>query len=47
MRSTSRLRRLYDQTEQVVTIEEDSAPRVLFAGEDLLVEDLPVGAKVI
>jgi nickel-dependent lactate racemase len=43
----SKLARLYEATEQVVTIERDSAPRVLFSGEDLLLEDLPVGTRVI
>ena len=33
--------------EQVVTIDTDSAPRVMFHGEDLRVEDLPVGTRVI
>jgi hypothetical protein len=42
-----RLARLYEQTEQIVTIDRDSAPRLLFSGEDLLLEDLPVGTRVI
>jgi hypothetical protein len=33
--------------EQVVTIDTDSAPRILFHGENLLLEDLPVGTRVI
>jgi lactate racemase len=33
--------------EHVVTIDTDSAPRILFYGEDFLVEDLPVGTRVI
>jgi len=41
------LSRFYETTEQIVTIERDSPPRVLFSGEDLLVEDLPVGTRVI
>jgi lactate racemase len=44
---STKLSRLYEQTEQVVTIDKDSAPRLLFSGEDLLLEDLPVGTKVI
>ncbi len=32
---------------QIVTIDTDSAPRILFSGEDLLAEDLPVGTRVI
>ncbi len=47
MRPVSPLSRLYEQTESIVTIEKDSAPRLLFSGEDLLLEDLPVGTKVI
>src|SRR5437870_4599652 len=31
----------------VVTIDNDSAPRILFYGEDFLCEDLPVGTRVI
>src|SRR3990170_2557576 len=42
-----RLEQLYEQAEQVVTIEKDSPPRLLFSGEDLLLEDLPVGTRVI
>ncbi|HVI75902.1 MAG TPA: lactate racemase domain-containing protein [Anaeromyxobacteraceae bacterium] len=47
MRPLSRLTRLHEQTEQVVTLDRDSAPRVLFSGEDLLLEDMPIGTKVI
>src|SRR3990172_5934577 len=47
MRPASRLSRLYEQTEPIVTIDKDSAPRVMFSGEDLLLENLPVGTKVI
>ncbi len=47
MRNPTRLSRLYEATEQVVTIEKDSPPRLLFSGEDLLLEDLPVGTRVI
>ena len=47
MREPRSLTRFYESTEQIVTIEKDSPPRVLFSGEDLLLEDLPVGTKVI
>ena len=40
------LSRFYEATEQIVTIDRDSPPRVLFSGEDLLVEDLPVGTRL-
>src|SRR5499426_2095227 len=33
--------------EHIVTIDTDSAPRIMFYGENLLVEDLPVGTRVI
>jgi hypothetical protein len=36
-----------DTEEQVVTIDTDSAPRILFHGENFLLEDLPVGTRVI
>ncbi len=36
-----------DQNEQVVTIDTDSAPRILWYGENLLLEDLPIGTRVI
>src|SRR5512142_3006073 len=47
MRERKTLARFYEEREQIVTIERDSPPRVLFSGEDLLLEDLPVGTKVI
>ncbi|HET9552935.1 MAG TPA: lactate racemase domain-containing protein [Anaeromyxobacteraceae bacterium] len=47
MKEPSRLDRFYEATDQVVTIERDSPPRVIFSGEDLLLEDLPVGTKVV
>src|SRR5262249_27669361 len=36
-----------DVEEHVVTIDTDSAPRIMFHGENFLVEDLPVGTRVI
>src|SRR5512140_1666576 len=47
MRSLKTLRKLYDEESHLVTIEKGSPPRVLFSGEDLLVEDLPQGTRVI
>ncbi len=35
------------EDDQVVYIDNDSAPRILFSGEDLLLEDLPIGTRVI
>lgn len=36
-----------DSREHVVTIDTDSAPRIMFYGENFLLEDLPVGTRVI
>src|SRR5512138_3292439 len=47
MREPKSLSRFYEATEPIVTIERDSPPRVIFSGEDLLLEDLPVGTTVI
>src|SRR5512138_84183 len=47
MREPRSLAKFYESTEQIVTIDSDSPPRVIFSGEDLLLEDLPVGTRVI
>jgi hypothetical protein len=47
MPGSGRLAHLYEAEEQIVTIDKDSPPRVLFAGEDFLLEDLPVGTRCI
>ena len=47
MRAPKSLAKFYEGTDRIVTIDRDSPPRVLFSGEDLLLEDLPVGTKVI
>src|SRR5512140_2178183 len=47
MGSPKSLAKFYEGTEQIVTIDRDSPPRVLFSGEDLLLEDLPVGTRVV
>ena len=47
VRPPSKLRRFYEATDQVVVTDNDSPPRLMFFGEDFLVEDLPVGTKVI
>ncbi len=47
MRDPKSLARFYETTNQIVTIDRESPPRVLFSGEDLLLEDLPVGTRVI
>src|SRR5438105_2819228 len=33
--------------ENIITIDTDSAPRIMFHGEDFLCEDLPIGTRVI
>src|SRR3954447_9253908 len=35
------------EDEQVVYIDTNSAPRAIFSGEDLLLEDLPIGTRVV
>jgi hypothetical protein len=37
----------HKEDDQVVYIDSNSAPRLMFSGEDLLLEDLPVGTRVI
>src|SRR5688572_16036237 len=37
----------HKEDDQVVYIDTDSAPRMIFSGEDLLLEDLPIGTRVI
>jgi hypothetical protein len=37
----------HKEDDQVVYIDTDSAPRIIFSGEDLLLEDLPVGTRVV
>jgi lactate racemase len=38
---------LHVEEQHVITIDTDSAPRIMFYGENFLVEDLPVGTRVI
>ena len=33
--------------EHIVTIDTDSAPRIMFSGENFAVEDLPIGTRCI
>jgi nickel-dependent lactate racemase len=47
MRPLKTLQKLYDEESHIVITEKGSPPRVIFSGEDLLVEDLPVGTRVI
>ncbi len=45
--SPSKPRSPRSTSESVTWIDNDSAPRVMFAGEDLVLEDLPVGTRCI
>ena len=47
MRQLKTLKRLYDEERHVVVTEKGSPPRVLFFGEDFLLEDLPLDTRVI
>ncbi|WPB74747.1 lactate racemase domain-containing protein [Archangium violaceum] len=47
MRPLKTLQKLYDEESQVVITEKGSPPRALFYGENFLLEDLPVGTRVI
>ncbi|MBI3181286.1 MAG: DUF2088 domain-containing protein [Myxococcales bacterium] len=47
MRPLKTLKRLYDEESHVVLTEKGSPPRVIFSGEDFLLEDLPIGTRVI
>ncbi len=47
MRSLDRLRQSYDEDSQVVIQEKRSPPRMLFSDTGLLLEELPVGTRVV
>jgi hypothetical protein len=47
MRPLDRLRKQYDEDSQVVIQDSDSPPRMLFSGEDILLEEVPAGTRVI
>ena len=47
MRPLKTLKKLYDDESHIVIQEKGSPPRVLFSGEDLLLEDVPVGTRII
>ena len=47
MRPLKTLKKLYDDESHIIITEKGSPPRVMFYGEDLWVEDLPVGTRVI
>src|SRR6185436_3063516 len=47
MRPLKTLQKLYDEESHIVMTEKGSPPRVVFSGEDFLLEDLPLGTRVI
>src|SRR6478735_554504 len=47
MRPLKTLKKLYDEESHIVTQEKGSPPRVIFSGEDFLLEDLPEGTRII
>src|SRR5215813_12525860 len=47
MRALKTLRRFYEEESHVVITEAGSPPRAIFSGEDFLLEDLPIGTRVI
>ncbi|MDQ3262051.1 MAG: nickel-dependent lactate racemase [Myxococcota bacterium] len=47
MRPLKTLKKLYDEESHIVITEKGSPPRVIFSGEDILTENLPVGTRVI
>ncbi len=47
MRPLKTLKSLYDEESHIVITDKDSPPRVLFSGEDFLLEDMPIGTRVI
>ena len=47
MRPLKTLKKLYDEESHITYQEKGSPPRVLFSGEDFLLEDVPVGTRII
>jgi len=47
MRSLDRLRASYDEDSQVVIQEKRSPPRMLFSDTEILLEEIPVGTRVV
>src|SRR5256885_1054277 len=47
MRSLDRLRQSYDEESQVVIQEKRSPPRMLFSDTEILLEEVPVGTRVV
>ena len=47
MRSLDRLRQSYDEDAQVVIQDRKSPPRLLFSDTELLLEEIPIGTRVV
>src|SRR5918911_2295994 len=47
MRSLDRLRQSYDEDAQVVVHDRKSPPRMIFSDSEILLEELPVGTRVV
>jgi hypothetical protein len=47
MRPLKTLKKLYDEESHITIQEKGSPPRALFSGEDFLLEDVPVGTRII
>src|ERR1700682_6145670 len=47
MRSLDRLRQSYDEDSQVVIQDKRSPPRMLFSDTEILLEELPLGTRVV
>src|ERR671938_1874715 len=47
MRSLDRLRQSYDEDSQVVIQEKRSPPRLLFSDTEVLLEEVPVGTRIV
>src|SRR5712692_10553971 len=47
MRSLDRLRQSYDEDAQVVIQDRKSPPRLLFSDTELLLEEVPVGTRIV
>ncbi|MFL5407230.1 MAG: lactate racemase domain-containing protein, partial [Myxococcales bacterium] len=47
MRSLDRLRQSYDEDSQVVVQDRKSPPRLIFSDSEILLEELPVGTRVV
>src|SRR5256885_15999931 len=47
MRSLDRLRQSYDEDSQIVVQDRKSPPRMIFSDSEILLEELPIGTRVV